>query len=261
VESTNTDIHTATSAASSILASSIDVFWRGVAMQMCGNQNGLLVCSGVTSGVQSGVGSGSFSGSSGVSSGNGNTSGTSGISSGSGNQSGSGVLSGSGSNNGGGGSGGGGSTGLIFPGTATNASGFTNPNNVKATDGVYAFTSSGTIKVTNFNFGALIPAGATIVGITVDVVKRGTVNFDSVDTTVQLTKDGSTGVGANKASGTTWNPTTFTTSTYGSSSDLWSTTLSYSDVTASTFGLIFSCTCIDGSCLIDSISINVTYTT
>jgi hypothetical protein len=57
VESTNTDIHTATSAASNILASSIDVFWRGVAMQAF-STNGLMVCSGVTSGIQSGVGSG-----------------------------------------------------------------------------------------------------------------------------------------------------------------------------------------------------------
>ena len=95
--------------------------------------------------------------------------------------------------------------------------------------------ASETLKLTNFGFS--IPAGATINGITVRVKrKRMSSGANMHDALIKLYKAG-TLVGSNKAdTGTRW-PTTFTFATYGSSSDLWGTTWSYSDINNSGFGV------------------------
>ena len=80
------------------------------------------------------------------------------------------------------------------------------------------------------------------------------------DGTVQLLKAGSP-VGSNKASATAWG-TSLGTVNYGSSSDLWGTTWTGADVSASTFGLRFAAKNVgaaSATASLDYISITVTY--
>ncbi len=80
------------------------------------------------------------------------------------------------------------------------------------------------------------------------------------DGTVQLLKAGSP-VGSNKASATAWG-TSLSTINYGSSSDLWGTTWTGADVSASNFGLRFAAKNVgaaSATASLDYISITVTY--
>lgn len=158
------------------------------------------------------------------------------------------------------------------PGTmADDASNFgdvawTNPGNAQFSDDVYATSSltginniSHYLKVTNFGF--TIPSTATITGVTVAIERKYT-TFAVVDDTIKLVKGG-TVVGTNKSAGATW-PTSDTYATFGSSSDLWGTTLTYADVNASNFGVVMSCDGAGsgglGSPSVDNIQITVNYT-
>ena len=80
------------------------------------------------------------------------------------------------------------------------------------------------------------------------------------DATVQLLKAGSP-VGSNKASSSTWS-TSSSTVTYGSTSDLWGTTWTASDLNASNFGLRFAAKNVaaaSATASLDYVSVNVTY--
>lgn len=131
------------------------------------------------------------------------------------------------------------------PGTAAQtASGGTvqwsNPNAIKKSDGnpaeiVSPGGSPTTYLLNATNFGFNVPAGATINGIRAKILRFGIPGVQVTDATVQLLKAGSP-VGSNKASGTAW-PSPEAYATYGSSSDLWGTTWSVSDVNGSGFGV------------------------
>jgi len=80
------------------------------------------------------------------------------------------------------------------------------------------------------------------------------------DGTVQLLKAGSP-VGSNKASATAWG-TSISTVNYGTSSDLWGTTWTGADVSASNFGLRFAAKNVgaaSATASLDYVSITVTY--
>jgi len=83
------------------------------------------------------------------------------------------------------------------------------------------------------------------------------------DSTVQLLKAGST-TGSNKASSTTWaNTGTTSTVTYGSSTDLWGTTWTATDINNTSFGLRFiakNVAAASSTASVDSITITVYYT-
>lgn len=87
------------------------------------------------------------------------------------------------------------------------------------------------------NFGFSVPSGATITGVTVEI-ERSAVNANRhFDDTVKLLKAGSE-VGSNQSTGVAI-PTTKAFATYGSSSSLWGTTLTDSEVNNSGFGVSF----------------------
>ena len=91
------------------------------------------------------------------------------------------------------------------------------------------------------NFGFSIPSTATIRGIQVTITRlTDDASGQVVDGGVQLTKDGTTRIGADRSAGA-W-PTTATAHTYGSTSDLWGTTWTPAEINASTFGISITAT-------------------
>jgi len=111
------------------------------------------------------------------------------------------------------------------------------------------------------NFGFSIPSNATINGITAEIQRReSSTNDNCFDSHVYLTKIGDTAVGSNKQNAGEW-PTSFAYATYGSSSDLWGSSWTYSEVNSSNFGLMINLSGGVSYCLIDHIRITVTYTT
>jgi hypothetical protein len=126
----------------------------------------------------------------------------------------------------------------------TTAGGFsqawTNPSNVTASDNTYA-TASGScgqsthyLDVTNFSFS--LGAFDTVVGIKVEVEAKAANSFDWSYSTVQLIQGG-TATGNNGVFFLGSVQTTDTYETFGSNSDLWGLTWSYTDVNASNFGV------------------------
>lgn len=141
-------------------------------------------------------------------------------------------------------------TGSVFPGTVVEDTStgigvwVTDVNNVKAWDGVEAFTQvigppfgttpSHPINCTNFGFS--IPSGATIDGIVASIVQRDANSSPPAwNHIMQLIKGGSR-AGTNKGDDTT-NRASSALYTFGASNDLWGLTLSPSDVNASNFGV------------------------
>lgn len=139
------------------------------------------------------------------------------------------------------------------PGTVSNvddASGQTwsNTGNIAVSDNSYASVSVSTgghsdyLRCSNFGFTTSdIPSGAIINGIEVTIEHRSVdTNNQFRDRTVILRNSGGQ-VGDNKASATLWTPANAdVTFTYGGAADVWGTTLTDSDIRASTFGLDFS---------------------
>ncbi len=118
------------------------------------------------------------------------------------------------------------------------------------------------------NFGAAISAkkvssAGNAITARIDHI-RITVYYTTVDGNnyhICLTKDGSTCTGTEKTN-QTLNTTTDTTTTKGSSSDLWGATLSQSDVTSSNFGIMIRDGNTDASALnFDQVQLKVDYTT
>lgn len=115
---------------------------------------------------------------------------------------------------------------------------WTNPGNITADDASYATVAVSNVAVAHYakgtNCGFSIPANATITGVVVDVkIKSGTTGaqFNSV----KLCKAG-TITGTSQSGGESI-PTTEGVQSYGSSSNLWGTTLTPSDVNNSGFGV------------------------
>lgn len=160
-----------------------------------------------------------------------------------------------------------------FPGTAaddatTGTVAWNNPGNITTNDGVYSETNfvstsnkSHYLKATNFGFS--IPSGATINGITVTVNLMSLVSPAPVkDNIVKIMKGGSY-VGTDLKSATTW-PSSFTSRTYGGSSNLWGTTWTDTDINASNFGFGISVLSASfkaqGKGRVDYITITIDYT-
>lgn len=99
-----------------------------------------------------------------------------------------------------------------------------------------AFNYSSHVLVTGLGYS--VPSDATVLGVEVQLDGAAEVVGEMVDYNLQLIKGG-VKTGANRADTVTNWPTTFTSAFYGSSSDMWSTTLSYSDVNASNFGVAY----------------------
>ena len=101
--------------------------------------------------------------------------------------------------------------------------------------------NSNTLALTNFNLsGAGLPSGAIINGIQVDVEWNAD-NNRVQDSLVQLTLDGSTGLGNDYATNSNW-PTTKTINTYGWLTDLWGSTWTAADLLSSNFWVLLQYT-------------------
>ena len=146
----------------------------------------------------------------------------------------------------------------------TAASGWTNSTNVFTSNSVYATlaisaNTTGTA-LTATGFGFSIPSSAIIHGITVNVIRKASALSTLQDATVQLLKAG-TAVGSNKATFGTWS-TSNVTQNYGTTSDLWGTTWTASDINNANFGLKFAAKAgtTAATASVDYVTIQVTYT-
>jgi hypothetical protein len=116
------------------------------------------------------------------------------------------------------------------------------------------------LKATNFGFDAVIAAGDTITGITVEIERDAPAGTAS-DNEVRLYDSTGTLVGDNKASATSW-PTTPAIATYGSSSDTWAASLDAADIRSSGFGvsLIVNADANNTDIGVDFIRVTIEYT-
>ncbi|MBK7172938.1 MAG: T9SS type A sorting domain-containing protein [Bacteroidales bacterium] len=157
-----------------------------------------------------------------------------------------------------------------FPATGVNLTGvgtvaWTNPTRVTADDNSYSSaavnnSTSNYLKATGYGFA--IPSGATINGITVTIGRYGTTGSgaDVRDNVVKLVKGG-TIVGNNLAvTGTDWTNSE-TAVNYGSTSNLWGTTWTSSDINASDFGVVLAVNSTNSrTANVDYIRVSITYT-
>lgn len=152
--------------------------------------------------------------------------------------------------------------------------GWANVTNARLNDSAYATASLGNAQTSNYikatNFGFTIPADATIVGIKVDIDRKGSSNSNTVqDNAVRIIRaDGSLG-GTNRATtgtpcASTWG-TSDCTQGYGGTNDLWGETgWSPSAINDADFGVALSAVSLAGSgsrtASVDHIKVTVTYT-
>lgn len=119
------------------------------------------------------------------------------------------------------------------------ATGWSNSSNVYTSNGSKASTTiSGNGQSANLDatgFGFSVPAGATISGIEVEIEREASNSSSIEDYDVYLLKNGSPS-GSDKASSTDWT-TNDSTRSYGNSTDLWGTTWTQAQVSASNFGV------------------------
>lgn len=115
------------------------------------------------------------------------------------------------------------------------------------------------------SFGFSIPTEATITGYEAIVRHRCPYGsgFQPKDEVVSLIKNGAL-IGSNQSTGTLVG-TSFEYITYGSSSNLWGTSLTPGDVNSSTFGCAIAYSCLppykaSSSVIVDYVSLNVYYT-
>lgn len=122
---------------------------------------------------------------------------------------------------------------------------WTSPGNASAADGVLADASlpsaasvSHYLKATNFGF--TIPDNTVITGITVEILRTGSVNQIIYDNSIKMVKGG-TITGSDKANGSDgWSSIFSRYRSYGGSTDLWGATWTPADINASTFGVVVS---------------------
>ena len=111
------------------------------------------------------------------------------------------------------------------------------------------------------NFGFAIPSGSTINGIEVKVERKSSAGTIK-DAVVKLIGADGTLTGNDKADTSTAWPISDTIKTYGSSSDMWGTSLTYSDINDADFGVAISVKseATESSVFVDYITIAVTWT-
>jgi hypothetical protein len=142
---------------------------------------------------------------------------------------------------------------------------WSNPTRIELADGskvTRAFTAGGGITddLIGTGFGFSIPAGATIIGIQLDV-DEGSFGDSISSTHIRLLKAG-VAAGSNKAgvpaSGIEW-LSGGNNVTYGGSADLWGTTWTASDINNANFGAAVVATGTGDSAICDYFKITVTY--
>jgi hypothetical protein len=164
-------------------------------------------------------------------------------------------------------------TSATSPGTMANGGesfqlAWTNPDNAKVSDGVYATNTNATYGVSQTlratNFGFSIPTGATINGILVEVQQLASASNTITDytggTTFPVLSKAGSPIATGKANVAKW-PTSEAYRSYGSSSDLWGETWTPTDINNSGFGVRVCCQ--NNSALtasVDHIRITVYYT-
>lgn len=157
-------------------------------------------------------------------------------------------------------------------GGAGAGAGWAGLGNIAATDAIYATQSvAGTAASTSLStstLGFTIPAGATINGITVAVVRHASatgslsITGSSGGTGISLTKVAATPTGTAKLTGGGWGLVD-ATDTFGNAADLWGTTWTPADINSTGFGAILQ---VDNTNVaartasVDSILITVTFT-
>ena len=152
------------------------------------------------------------------------------------------------------------------PNSPSAASGWTNSSNVYVQDSTYATNSvsagsnSATLKAQGFGFA--LPTDCTLNGFTVVIWRRSAASTVIKDNSIRLLDSSGTATGSNKASGSYW-PASNTSASYGSSSDVWGTTLTPTDVNSSNFGVQVIAHNDDSSswtAYVDYVSVTVDYT-
>lgn len=118
------------------------------------------------------------------------------------------------------------------------------------------------LKATNFGFG--IPADATNIGITVEIVRRRTDNVGTItDHRVRIVKANVIGNTERAYLESGW-PGAFAAAVYGSSADQWGETWAPSDINSANFGVALSVKALAGqspaTAYVDSIRITITAT-
>jgi hypothetical protein len=143
---------------------------------------------------------------------------------------------------------------------------WSNTNNAKTSNNVYAEAVLDGLSYSNYlavtNFGFALPAGATILGVLVEIERySNAVEGYAQDKSVKLIKGGAI-QGTEKASASNW-PSSDAYASYGGSADLWGLTLTEADVEASTFGVGIavkgSNADVSNSAFVDHIRITITY--
>jgi hypothetical protein len=133
-----------------------------------------------------------------------------------------------------------------FAGNAATAGGgttWTNPGNATgdttstaATSSMGNNTTTSQLILTNFGLTSSdIPADSVINGITIEVEWEG-VHSAVTDSVIQLTSNGTSGIGSNLSAGTEQVAKGFRS--YGGASNMWGTSLTQADLTSSNFGVI-----------------------
>ena len=134
-----------------------------------------------------------------------------------------------------------------------------NPQDAAASDNTYAFLGSpvtfNTYYLRATGFGFVIPSGAVIEGIRVDVEEQGV--YPVFDVAARIVKGGAIGA-TDESRPDSW---TFPDNvvTYGGSSDLWGETWTAADINAANFGFALAVFGSDTLAFVDAISIKVFY--
>ncbi len=139
---------------------------------------------------------------------------------------------------------------------------WTNPGNAFSSNSTYATAALGTatthyVKCTNFGF--TLP-NAQIKGITVSIQRMASAASRIYDRQVRIVKGGVVGT-TDRSNATAWG-TTNVVQAYGSTSDTWGESWTYTDINAATFGAAMSATRSAGgstTASVDSIAITVEY--
>ncbi|MDD5738513.1 MAG: hypothetical protein PHY72_01095 [Candidatus Pacebacteria bacterium] len=151
--------------------------------------------------------------------------------------------------------------------SSTGTISWSNPTRIVSSNNSYATARlddnqiSHYLKATNFSFA--IPFGAVINGITAEIEKKSSNGSRIKDYQVRIIKGGA--IGAINRAISSWWGTSDTYATYGSSSDLWGESWTYSDINDANFGVAISAyknTAAGGviTASIDHIRITVAYT-
>jgi hypothetical protein len=147
-----------------------------------------------------------------------------------------------------------------------------NPENAKSADATFATAENGSTKESQtshylkaMNPGFAIPVGATIRGITLAILRKGTTGTE-VDNQVRLVKGGVVEAAADRAVKTaTWPVSESMWRIYGGPSDLWGNAWTVANINATTFGVALSASMgvvgpLKGKAEVDAIVITVAYT-